>query len=87
MYVTCCGCKSIAERLLEVDLWPATPVKPKLAFTLALMDAIHYLVLECKASLHDISKYLKAVGTPQPMVHVLGVLGVLVYVLAACIVY
>ncbi len=72
VYITCCGCKSIAERLLEVHLWPATPVKPKLAFTLDLMDIIHYLVLECKASLHDISNYLKAVGTPQPMV--LGVL-------------
>ncbi len=36
-----------------LGLWPATPTRPKLAFTMELMNTIHYLVRECQTSLHE----------------------------------
>ncbi len=49
-------------------LWPATPSKPRLAFTLELMDMVHCLVLECQTSLHDVVNFLKISGKTQPEV-------------------
>lgn len=67
-HVTFCGCSSIVERLFMCGLWPATPNNPSLAFTLDLMNKIHYLVLECQVSLRDISNFLQSTGRSQPEV-------------------
>lgn len=56
------------NRLLMLGLWPATPTKPKLAFTLELMDMIHFLVRECQVSLYDITNFLQCIGKKQPQV-------------------
>ena len=50
------------------NLWPATPSKPKLAFTVELMDLIHGLVLECQVTIHDVVNFLKLSGKNQPEV-------------------
>ena len=63
--VVFCGCKSPAERLLELNLWPATPSKPTLAFTIELMRFAQMLILECYASLYDIIAFLKTTATKQ----------------------
>jgi hypothetical protein len=57
-----------AERLLELNLWPATPSKPLLAFTTELMDFARMLVLKCYASLYDIVSFLKAAAVKQSQV-------------------
>ena len=63
-----CGCKSPAEQLLELNLWPATPSKPTIAFTIELMTFVHMLTLECQASLYDISTFLKVTSVKQAQV-------------------
>ncbi len=59
---------SVSERLFCLGLWPATPVKPNVAFTLDLMEVVHNLVLECQSSLHDIHSFLRLTGKKQPKV-------------------
>ncbi len=66
--LTSCGCLSMSKRLLMLGLWPATPTRPKLAFTMELMNTIHYLVRECQTSLHDVANFLRCVGKQQPQV-------------------
>ena len=63
--VVFCGCKSPAERLLELNLWPATPSKPTLAFTVELMEFARMLILECYASLYDIVAFMKTTAIKQ----------------------
>lgn len=68
LFFTFCGCSTMAERLLACELWPATPNKPQIAFTLPLMNKIHYLVLECQIFIHDIFNFLRLSGKPQSKV-------------------
>ena len=68
LLITFCGCSTMAERLLTCGLWPATPNKPQIAFTLSLMNKIHYLVLECQIPLHDVFNFLRLSGKPQSKV-------------------
>ena len=64
-----CGCKSPAERLLELNLWPATPTKPTLAFTIELMSLAQMIILNSYASLYDIVSFLKATRIKQHEVY------------------
>ena len=64
-----CGCKSPAERLLELNLWPATSTKPTLAFTIELMSFAQMIILNCYASLYDIVSFLKATRIKQRQVY------------------
>ena len=49
-----------------LGLWPATLTRPKLAFTMELMNAINFLVRECQTSLHDVASLLQCIGKQQP---------------------
>jgi len=51
-----------------LGLWPATPTRPNLAFTLELMNTIHFLVRECQTSLHDVANVLRCIGRQQSQV-------------------
>ena len=64
-----CGCKSPAERLLELNLWPATPTKPTLVFTIELMSLAQMITLNCHASLYDIVSFIKATCIKQHRVY------------------
>ena len=68
VYITSCGCISMPKHLLMLGLWPATPTKPKLAFTIELMNTIHFLLRECQASLYDVTNLLRCIGKKQPQV-------------------
>ena len=51
-------CHTKLERLIQLRLWPATPISPELVFTFDLMEHVHILILECQVSLHNIAHML-----------------------------
>ena len=53
-----------------LGLWPVTPTRPKLAFTMELMNAINFLAHECQTSLHDVANLLRCIGKHQPQVYI-----------------
>ena len=50
--VSFCGCKTEAEVLLQLHLFPATPKRPQLAFPYRVLDWLEALMLECQVSVH-----------------------------------
>ena len=50
-----CSCTEDAIKLMQLQYWPATPVRPSTAFSFQLLDWIEALLLECQVSLHDVS--------------------------------
>ena len=56
--ISYCACHTKLERLIQLRLWPATPVAPQVVFMFDLMEHIHMLLLECQVSLHDIAHML-----------------------------
>lgn len=68
LFIHFCGCKSAAERLVGLNLWPATPQAPKLAFTMEMLDVIHAMTLECHVSLLHAYNMLMAFSIQQPAV-------------------
>ena len=47
-------------------LWPATPVKPVLAFTFDLLDSLEALLLECQVATKDFVEALKLTSDYPP---------------------
>ena len=48
-----CKCKNDTLTLVELGYWPATPSRPKLAFSFALLDWMEALLLECQVVIQD----------------------------------
>ena len=60
--VSFCDCHSKLERLIQLRLWPATPISPELVFTFDLMEHVRILILECQVSLHNIAHMLHMIS-------------------------
>ena len=56
VYFEFCACEDEAVTLARHSLWPATPVSPRLCFTMEYMDLLRVLTFECKASMTSIHK-------------------------------
>ena len=57
-----CGCEQEAETLLRLQLFPATPEHPQLAFDFSLLDWFEALLLECQMSAQDFVATLSALN-------------------------
>lgn len=53
LMVSFCRCEDEATTLLRMNLWPATPQQPSLAFQFQLLDSYESLLLECQVALRD----------------------------------
>ena len=53
-----CACEPLVVTLVRARIWPSTPQRPHLAFTLDLLDWMECLLLECQVSLNDFCKAL-----------------------------
>ena len=51
-------CEPLVVTMVRARLWPATPQRPKIAFTFELMDWAEALLLECQVALKDLCKAL-----------------------------
>ena len=56
-----CGDDTVIS-LLKFGLWPATPTKPKMAFTLQYMRLVSSLVLDCSIPLNSVNRALQRDG-------------------------
>ena len=65
--VTFCSCESEAETLLKAFLFPATPKRPHLAFSFALLDWLEALMLESHVSAKDFTDALGMLTDKQLM--------------------
>ena len=50
----CCNCEPITSTMVRANIWPATPVNPRIAFTFKLMDWAEIMLLECQVALKDL---------------------------------
>lgn len=48
-----CKCRSDTLTLVELGYWPATPSRPKVAFSFAFLDWMEALLLECQVVVQD----------------------------------
>ena len=60
MQVEVCDCTPAAVALVRHHLWPATPIKPVLAFYFDLLEQLEALLLECQAAAKDFCAALLA---------------------------
>lgn len=57
--VSLCSCEPETCTLLRYELWPATPERPQMAFSIALLELFHYLSLECQVSVERFCNMLR----------------------------
>ena len=60
MSVEVCQCEHAGVTLVKNRLWPATPVRPGIAFHFDLLDQMESLLLECQVAAKDFSAALLA---------------------------
>lgn len=48
-----CGCGPDAVSLVKFKYWPATPSRPSIAFSFAMLDWLEALLLECQVPVQD----------------------------------
>lgn len=65
MSIEFCKCKLDAHRIIELGYWPATPSRPVLAFSIALLDWMEALLLECQVAVQDFTSALKMLITER----------------------
>ena len=47
----------------QIELLPATPIRPSIAFSFSLLDWLEALLLKCQVALHDATDRKKAAGS------------------------
>ena len=57
--VAFCPCQDEAEVLIASGLWPVSPVKPTVAYNMALLKELLSLQMECHVSLKGFFNSLK----------------------------
>ena len=63
-YCDCPGQPDITTILVELNLWPASPVMPRVAISSDLMQLCHCFFIECKVPLQG---FLRAISQTQSM--------------------
>ena len=57
--VAFCHCEPDIVTLIRLNYWPATPARPSIAFSFALLDWLQALLLECQVPVQDFSHALE----------------------------
>jgi len=47
--VIVCECESEAETLVRLGYWPSSAEKPKIGYSLELLELFHFINLECQS--------------------------------------
>lgn len=63
--VAFCHCEPDIVTLIRLNYWPATPARPSIAFSFALLDWLQALLLECQVPVQDFSNALKYIISTQ----------------------
>ena len=58
IFLVSCECESTAVTMTRARMWPASPLKPRLAFSFDLLNWAEALLLECQVSVNDFCKAL-----------------------------
>ena len=54
-----CHCEEITLTMARSQIWPATPVNPRVGFTFGMLDLAEAMLLKCQVALKDFCAALK----------------------------